>query len=276
MPGVTSREGAKIPKMGLCNVIKRIGLVIPIFVLVCGCSPSTRVKETKMVETGRGNVQVGSKRGEAAERGFVLGVGDEVKITVWKHNDLDRVLRIDPAGKIFYPLVGEVQAAGLSTNELREIIARGLAGYIVDPQVNIEMQVFRSQKVYVLGEVRQPAVLPFSNPMNVLDALLLAGGFTREADEKKVILIRSYPEMMELNFIDIMDLLKKADMKQLSVLQKDDIVYVPPSFIANVDRFFQHLNTIFAPIIGIEKSVILGDEIYRIMQGLPPRRIYAY
>jgi len=112
--------------------------------------------------------------------------------------------------------------------------------------------------------------------VHVLDALLLAGGFTREADEKKVILIRSYPEMMELNFVNIMDLLKKADMKQLFVLQKDDIVYVPPSFIANVDRFFQHLNTIFAPIIGIEKSIVLGDEIYRIMQGLPPRRIYAY
>jgi polysaccharide export outer membrane protein len=257
-------------------MIKRIGFFIPIFVLICGCNPLTRVKETKMMETGRGNIQVGSKRGEATERGFILGVGDEVKITVWKHDDLDRVLRIDPAGKIFYPLVGEVQAAGLSTNELRDIITRGLAGYIVDPQVNIEMQVFRSQKVYVLGEVRQPAVLPFHDPMHVLDALLLAGGFTREADEKKVILIRSYPEMMELNFVNIMDLLKKADMKQLFVLQKDDIVYVPPSFIANVDRFFQHLNTIFAPIIGIEKSIVLGDEIYRIMQGLPPRRIYAY
>lgn len=255
---------------------REISYGLAILIILSSCIGSPVKTEGEKIIGQTHDPTMASPAKEASEHGFILGIGDEVNITVWKHDDLNRVLRIDPAGKIFYPLVGEIQAAGLSTNELREIIAKGLAGYIVDPQVNIEMQVFRSQKVYVLGEVRQPAVLPFHDPMHVLDALLLAGGFTRAADEKRVVLIRSYPKIMELNSINVMDLLKKGDMNQLFVLKKDDIVYVPPSFIANVDRFFEHINTIFAPIIGIEKSIILGDEIYRIIQNLPPRRVLTY
>jgi len=255
---------------------REIAYGLAILIILSGCIGSPVKTESEKIPGQRRDPMIASPAKEASEHGFILGIGDEVQITVWKHDDLNRVLRIDPSGKIFYPLVGEIQAAGLSTNELREIIAKGLGGYIVDPQVNIEMQVFRSQKVYVLGEVRQPTVLPFHDPMHVLDALLLAGGFTREADEKKVILIRSYPKMMELNSVNVTDLLKKGDMNQLFALQKDDIVYVPPSFIANVDRFFEHINTIFAPILGIERSVILGDEIRRIISNLPPRRTIAF
>ena len=68
-----------------------------------------------------------------------------IKITVWKHDDLTRTLRIDPSGKVFFPLVGEVDAAGLSAKDLRRTITDGLRRYIEDPQVNIDIISFRSR-----------------------------------------------------------------------------------------------------------------------------------
>ncbi len=246
-------------------MITRIVLSIAIFVIAWGCSPLPRIKETKLMEIE--NSQTGLKEGEAVDRGFILGVGDEVRITVWRQDDLNRVLRIDPSGKVFYPLVGEIDAAGLSAEELRRIITEGLSDYIDNPQVNVDITSFRNRKIYVLGEVKKPGILVIQDAMNIMDALLNSGGPTRDADQTKIILIRSHPEQIELRSIDIKSLFKTGDKSQMVALQKDDIIYVPPSFIANVDRFFDHLAKIIDPIVEIERGIVLGDEIERIFTG---------
>jgi polysaccharide export outer membrane protein len=219
------------------------------------------------------NSQTGLKGGEAVDQGFVLGVGDEIKITVWRQDDLNRVLRIDPSGRIFYPLVGEIDATGLSGEELRRIITDGLSDYIDNPQVNVDITSFRSRKIYVLGEVNKPGILAIQDSMNIMDALLNSGGPTREADQKKIILIRSHPGQIELRSIDIKSLLNEGDQSQMIALQMDDIIYVPPSFIANVDRFFDHISKILYPIVEIERGIILGDVIWRIFTGKTGERV---
>ena len=246
-------------------MVKRIVLFISILVLACGCNPWSRVKETKTMEIE--NSQTGLKGGEAVDQGFILGVGDEVRITVWRQDDLNRVLRIDPSGKVFYPLVGKIEAAGLSAEELRRIITEGLSDYIDNPQVNVDITSFRNRKIYILGEVNKPGILVIQDSMNIMDALLNSGGPTRDADQKKILLIRSHPEQIELRSIDIKSLFDTGDKSQMVVLQKDDIIYVPPSFIANVDRFFEHVSKIVDPIVEIERGIVLGDEIKRILTG---------
>ena len=248
-------------------MISRFRYAFVALIILTGCSSPSLITKTEKIAGQAGDLTITSTVKKTSERGFILGVGDEVKVTVWKHDDLNRVLRIDPAGKVFYPLVGEIAAAGLSAGDLRNIITKGLSGYIKNPQVSVRMQAFRSRKVYVLGEVHQPGVMSLEDPMHIMDGLLLAGGFTRDADEKKVILVRSYPEQIELHTVNVMDLLKKGDSNQLVKLQKGDIIYVPPSFIANVDRFFEHVYAIFRPIVSVERSIILGDEIKRIIEG---------
>jgi polysaccharide export outer membrane protein len=220
-----------------------------------------------MIETERGDLHSNLKMREAAEQGFILGVGDEVKVTVWKQDDLNRVLRIDPSGKVFYPLVGEIDVAGLSAEELRKIITEGLSDYIDNPQVNVDMISFRSRKIYVLGEVKKPGILVMEDSMNIMDALLHSGGPTLQADQKKIILIRSYPEQIELQAIDLKSLFDTGDKDQMVALQENDIIYVPPSFVANVDRFFEHVAKVIYPIAEIERAVVLGDAIYRIFTG---------
>jgi polysaccharide export outer membrane protein len=220
-----------------------------------------------MIETERGNLQGGLKAGEAAMQGFILGVGDEVKVTVWKQDDLNRVLRIDPSGKVFYPLVGEIDAAGLSAEQLRRAITEGLGDYIDNPQVNVDIISFRSRKIYVLGEVKKPGILVIEDSMNIMDALLHSGGPTLKADQKKIILIRSHPDQIELQAIDLKSLFDTGDKSQMVSLQENDIIYVPPSFVANMDRFFEHVAKVIYPIAEIERSILLGDAIWRIFTG---------
>ena len=248
-------------------MIVRIGCALSILIFLSGCSGLPFITKTGKIAGQGGDLTIASTVKETSNRGLILGIGDEVKITVWKHDDLSRVLRIDPAGKLFYPLVGEIDSMGLSTTDLRKIITDGLSGYIINPQVNVQIHVFRGKKVYVLGEVRQPGVLTIEDSMHIMDGLLLAGGFTPDADEKKVILIRTYPKEIELYSININDVLEKGDTSQIAMLQNGDIVYVPPSFIADVDRFFKHLDNIFYPIVHLERSIILGDEVWNLLKG---------
>lgn len=248
-------------------MIKKIGVFISIFVIVWGCNPSRRVKETNMIEAEGGNQQAGLKAGEAAKHGFILGVGDEVKVIVWKQDDLTRVLRIDPSGKVFYPLVGEIDAAGLSSEELRRAITEGLSDYIDNPQVNVDIISFRSRKIYVLGEVNKPGILVIEDSINIMDALLHSGGPTRDADQKKIILIRSHPDQLELQAIDLKSLFDTGDKSQMVALQENDIIYVPPSFVANVDRFCEHIAKVIYPIAEIERAILLGDAIWKLFTG---------
>jgi polysaccharide export outer membrane protein len=199
--------------------------------------------------------------------GFPIGVGDELKITVWKNDDLNRTIRVSPSGTIFYPLVGEIQVAGHGTEDVRKRIAQGLSTYLISPQVNVDISTFRSRKVYVLGEVIRPRRLVIEDNINIMDALTMAGGVSIHANMEKVILVRSSPSEMQIQSLNLEDLIRKGDASQMAYLQSGDIVFVPPSQIEEVARFFDYVRRIFRGILEVQRTIILGDEIYDIIQN---------
>jgi len=194
---------------------------------------------------------------------FILGPGDEIEITVYRHDDLKRTIRIDPSGMITYPFVGDIKAAGLSIFELRDKIRDGLSKYIINPQVSIAVTDVESQKVIVLGEVNSPGLFSLDSPMTVLEAMSQAGGFTTDAKRKSVLLIRGGLENPKLVKLNLDDALKKGDLSQNVYLQNGDIIYVPATFIANVSRFFEHLSKIISPIVSMESGYFIGQQIER-------------
>ncbi|RMF92328.1 MAG: polysaccharide export protein [Nitrospinota bacterium] len=252
---------------------KRSLFVFLLALSLSACRSLPSIPDTRAEGTAEEEQQAALPGEEGQVQGFRLGVGDEVKITVWKHDDLNRTLRISPTGKIFYPLVGEIQAAGKGTEDLRRIITDGLKDYITNPQVNVDVTAFRSRKIYVFGEVERPGLLVIEDSLNILDALLLAGGPTLDADQKRIILIHRSPSELELRSINLKRLFQEGDQGQVVTLQGGDIVYVPPSFVANVDRFFDHIGKVLSPILSLERSIILGDEIKRIFTGETERRV---
>ncbi|MBI5442459.1 MAG: polysaccharide export protein [Deltaproteobacteria bacterium] len=197
----------------------------------------------------------------------VLGVGDEVKVTVWRHDDLTRNLRVGASGLAFYPLIGEVKLLGITPNQLRADLAQGLSRFVNDPQVSVEVVAFRSRRIQVLGEVRQPGVFMMEDSLTVLDAIAMAGGFTLDARTSNVVLARRVEKGIELRALDLQSFLDKGKVDQNVALERGDIVYVVPTIIANVERFMLRFGHIISPVVEVERGWVLGDAIVNIVTG---------
>ncbi len=120
---------------------------------------------------------------------YTLGSGDKVKVVVFRHDDLSGEFTLDGAGNFAMPLVGEIQAYGLTTRELEERIKAKLKdGYLVDPQVSVEVTNYRP--FYILGEVNRPGQYEYVNGMTALQAVTIAGGYTYRAKQDALVLKR--------------------------------------------------------------------------------------
>lgn len=121
----------------------------------------------------------------AANVEYRLGSGDGIHVNVFDEPDLTGDFNVSGDGKVSLPMIGDVQAAGLTATELQTAIENDYRnGYLKDPKVNIQVTTFRP--FYILGEVGKPGEYPFSNGMTVVNAVALAEGFTYRANKKKV------------------------------------------------------------------------------------------
>ena len=187
---------------------------------------------------------------------FVLGPGDVIHITVWRHNDLSMQVTIAPDGSITFPLLGRLEVGGASYTELVKIFEDGLAEYFTDPAVAVNVVEVTNQKVFVLGEVRSPAVLQVQSDLSILEALTRTGGINPDAQTDNVLLIRGGMDEPELYTIDVDSIYGQGDFSQLIYLQRGDIVLVPPKTIVNAERFFRRVQGMLAPFVA-------GSVIYR-------------
>lgn len=125
--------------------------------------------------------------------GYRLGPGDKLKIIVFGAEDLSGDFTVNDAGIVGAPLVGDVKAAGLSTQEFSGALQRKLAdGYMRDPKVSVQVATYRP--FYIFGEVTKPGEYPYANGMTVLNAVAMGGGFSYRAQEKYVIVSRNHKE----------------------------------------------------------------------------------
>jgi len=198
---------------------------------------------------------------------FTLGSGDVVEVSVWRHDDLDKKVQVGPYGKITYPLVGEIDAAGLSVFALREKLFEGLSRYLVDPQVNVSVVSFKSRKVYVLGEVKRPGIFALDSPHTVLEAITMAGGFREEAQPASVVLIRGGLKRSNAVTLDLKKALKKGELTDNVIILKGDVIYVPPMLIANLSRKFRYIYNILAPVVLLENGIALEPQVEHVLTG---------
>jgi polysaccharide export outer membrane protein len=121
---------------------------------------------------------------------YVIGPEDVLDIAVWDNVQLSRTVPVRPDGRISLPLLDDVQAAGLTPMELRANLEGSLKRYIPEPNVSVIVRDVQSQKVTVMGEVRQPGRYELRSRATVLDALALAGGFTEYAARGRILVLR--------------------------------------------------------------------------------------
>lgn len=228
-------------------------------------SDTTTQKSTK--DNTGAELSDSSKEKEVVISEFILGTGDEIEITVYRHDDLNRRIRVPPEGKNTLPLIGEIQTKGVSVYQINEKIKEELSNYLVNPEVSVEVTSFKGQKIFVLGEVHRPGVYQIDPPTTVLEAISNAGGFNLDGKSSSVLLIRGGPEKPEVKTLDLKKTLEKGKVSQNILLQTGDVVYVPRTFIAQVDRFFQHFENIIRPIVWSEQGIILAPRVEDVFQG---------
>ncbi len=157
---------------------------------------------------------------------YLLGPRDVITISAWGFDELelnDLVVRDD--GKIAFPLVGEIEAKGLSPSELSQKITLGLDGYVNDPKVTVNVTKFRTNRVYVFGEVNRPGLYELERSHRLLDAIGIAGGYTKDAAKSKVFIIHQESVDKPVQ-ADLLKLLKKGDTTQNYVLKDGDTVFL--------------------------------------------------
>ena len=127
-----------------------------------------------------------------APGGFLLGPEDLLEITVWKNADLSRITPIRPDGLISMPIIGDVQASGLTADGLAHRISERLKQFVAgNPAVSVSVKELNSYSVYVLGEVTKPGKYQAKSYITLLQAISMGGGFTEYAKKNKLQVVRN-------------------------------------------------------------------------------------
>ena len=199
---------------------------------------------------------------------FLVGAGDDLSVRIWRNDDLNRQVRVDPSGLISLPLIGDVKAEGRTPPELAaEIRTRYAEKFLVNPQVDVNVAQVRSRKVYVLGEVRSPGSFDLDPRMLPWEAVARAGGFTEDANRQAIMLVRRNDGKGEALVLNLAAMLEGTEMPSDALLRDRDVLYIPPARIASVERFMIRLNNILSPILSLESGIILGREASDALKG---------
>jgi polysaccharide export outer membrane protein len=166
-------------------------------------------------------------RSDETTSSYAIQPGDILEISVWKEEDLLRQVLVLPDGRLSFPLVGNVLAAGKSVTDLQALIKERLRKYIPDPVVTVSIQQLSGNKFYVTGKVMRPGEFVANRYMDVVQALGVAGGMTPFASANNIkILRRVNGELTAIPF-RYGDIEKGKDLEQDIFLQSGDVVVVP-------------------------------------------------
>ena len=203
-----------IVRIKLCRALLCCSLLLP---LLSSCSAPAAPSLTAAPSGEEG----------LSSQDYIIGSEDSVEVQVWKNPDLSRTVTVRPDGKISLPLIGDVQAAGQSAEQLTEAVTEKLKNYYKDPAyVTVIIHQVNSYAIYVLGEVKGQGKHVVRSGTTFLQAISLAGGFTPFASKNKITLRRKGGEGKEtVLLIRYKDIL--AGQQANLVLKPGDTIIIP-------------------------------------------------
>ena len=158
----------------------------------------------------------------ADQQAYRIGPEDVLAISVWDNKDIDHTVQVRPDGKVSLPLLGEVQAGGLTVAELIERLNEQFSRSIKGAQATVIVKEIRSRPVFFVGGVGKPGLMQLTQDLSVLQAVSLAGGLIPAADQEGAFVLRA-GKSIPVNFVRLM----KGDVSQNVPLQPGDTVVIP-------------------------------------------------
>ncbi len=158
---------------------------------------------------------------------YKIQPGDLLEISVWREEYLEREVVVQPDGRISFPLVGIVDAAGTTVEAVQAMVAERLTQYIPDPVVTVSIKEINGNRVYVLGQVQNPGQFIMNPTIDVIQALALAGGTTPFAELNEIKILRRDGDSQRLIEFRYADMARGRDLEQNIILQSGDVIIVP-------------------------------------------------
>ncbi|MCK9594979.1 MAG: polysaccharide biosynthesis/export family protein [Candidatus Omnitrophica bacterium] len=178
------------------------------------------------------------KTGGAVE--YLIGDEDILYISVWQNPDLTQDVIVRPDGMVSFPLIGDIQATGLTITQLDNAVTERLQEFIKYPEVSISIKTIGGSRVVILGQVSSPGVYSVAGKRSIMEAVGMAGGFTRDAVPSSTVLIRGGfkgPDAQRINLSKVF----KGDLSKNIILQSQDIIFIPRKFISDVNYFLSQV-----------------------------------
>jgi polysaccharide export outer membrane protein len=165
--------------------------------------------------------------GVATPADFVIGPNDVLTVVFWRDKDMSGDVGVRPDGKISLPLLNDVQAAGLTPEQLRQALTAAAAKYVEDPSITVVVKEINSRRVFITGQVARPGPYALTGPTTVLQLISMAGGVAEYAHSKNITIMRTEngkPVSFRFNYKEVIN---RKNLKQNIELKPGDTVIVP-------------------------------------------------
>jgi protein involved in polysaccharide export with SLBB domain len=171
---------------------------------------------------------------------YRIQVGDELAISFFKTTDLDQTRIVGPDGEIYLPIVGRVQVVGRTVDDVTRELTETYGAELISPQITVSVQEYSGLQIYVSGEVQRPGIQEYRGGLTLVQAISDAGGFSKRARQREVLLIRPGPENQPVGtIVDVKEILRKGQLASDVPLAPLDVVYVHWKKIVNVNNFVE-------------------------------------
>ncbi len=172
---------------------------------------------------------LGSLVRQSAE-GTLLGPGDVFEVRIYREPDLSGVFQVAPDGTVDFPLLGNLRIEGLTSSQAAATLRGRLAdGLLRDPFVTVQVKEFQSKRIYILGQVERPGTFRYEEGMSVVQAVTLAGGFTKTSRPNSTVVTRIVSGAEVRSEVPVEDI-SRGRQKNF-YLRPGDIVFVPESIL---------------------------------------------
>ncbi len=178
--------------------------------------------------------------GTTGDAYYLLAPGDTLEVIVHSAPELSRSLTVAPDGRIRLPLAPAIMVTARTPDEVAADLMTALSGELIDPDLDIVVTGFASQQIFVGGEVSQQGIFDLPGQIDPLQAVIMAGGFTRDARKREVVLMRRLPGgEVRTALIDLSRGIGDPALASWLPLRRFDVVYVPRSRISEQNQFVQ-------------------------------------